>query len=260
MKWFADILCNFTSVGSSSPASLWGDYQRLCLMYFVKNLPKLTGLCIWRFFSTWDLSACTQVNNDSKSDKTSHASCLLPSWHKPHDSVLELVIWGGPWWDILRTTLSIKIARAHLGWVSAYCPRAQRRGQTYNVSSCRTCPTWCWLHYQGMLDPDQMQFPQSWPPSHSRIFIQPVRRVREEDKIAFDVCFLSWEMERSCHLSFGSVSSVPVLHSLLTSFFATMGNVFIVVRQSLEGIIREFVLLYICQTTDIPQWRGDGWL
>ena len=42
---------------------------------------------------------------------------------------------------MLETTLSTKIVIAHLDWLWAYCPRAQRRGQTNHVDSCRTCNT-----------------------------------------------------------------------------------------------------------------------
>ena len=37
-----------------------------------------------------------------------------------------------------------------------------------------------------------------------------------------------------------------------------MGNIFIVVAESSEGLKREFFLPHICQTTDIPQGRKDG--
>lgn len=58
-------------------------------------------------------------------------------------------------------------------------------------------------------------------------------------------------MKKSCHLSFKLMAFDPVLHSLLTSIFATVGNLFIAIRQSLERIMREFIL-HVCQTIDIP--------
>lgn len=127
---------------------------------FEKDFSKLSGLCIWWLLSPWNPSACPSKQWwQIKPVRTCFLSvpqlaCTHLFWHT----------WAGdkrgPIWDILVTTVRIRIARAYIHGLWANCPTAQRRGQTYSVDSCRKYNTSCQFHL--------LRSPGFWP---SAIFI-----------------------------------------------------------------------------------------
>lgn len=121
---------------------------------------------------------------------------------------------------------------------------------------------------QGMLDPDRMQFAFTDP----KLLVTSIQNCGLSLQGLYPACLKNsrwghtnwlwlffWDTDgEKLPLSFGWVSFVSVLHSLLTSLLATVRNLFLAIRQLLGGILRQCALSHICQTTDVPQWREDG--
>lgn len=108
----------------------------------------------------------------------------FPAGTNPHVPVHLSWWWGGLWWAIPETTLTVNIVKEHLDWLWTYCPRAQRRGQTCCVNSWRTYNIWCWFHLPRNAgsrpnaifshEPQATSRFHSKPWSLWRVFIQPV--------------------------------------------------------------------------------------